>query len=130
MATQQRQPAESVRIQSVDRAVDLLLALAAAPPAAATAPALARACGLNRATAWRLLKTLQGRGLVTVDDATGAGRGRAPGAGADQRADRGDRVAGRARGGRADLCRRGDAGRGGDRELAGSIGAGARHVDR
>jgi DNA-binding IclR family transcriptional regulator len=71
VATQQRQPAESVRIQSVDRAVDLLLALAAAPPAAATAPALARACGLNRATAWRLLKTLQIRGLVAVDDATG-----------------------------------------------------------
>ena len=71
MATQQRQPAESVRIQSVDRAVDLLLALAAAPPAAATAPALARACGLNRATAWRLLKTLQIRGLVAVDHATG-----------------------------------------------------------
>ena len=41
------------------------------PPAAATAPALARACGLNRATAWRLLKTLQARGLVAVDDATG-----------------------------------------------------------
>ena len=40
MATQQRQPAESVRIQSVDRAVDLLLALAAAPPAAATMPSL------------------------------------------------------------------------------------------
>jgi DNA-binding IclR family transcriptional regulator len=71
VATQQRQPAESVRIQSVDRAVDRRLALAAAPPAAATAPALARACGLNRATAWRLLKTLQIRGLVAVDDATG-----------------------------------------------------------
>ena len=64
-------PADSVRVQSVDRAVDLLLALAAASPAEATAPALARACGLNRATAWRLLKTLQIRGLVTVDDATG-----------------------------------------------------------
>jgi DNA-binding IclR family transcriptional regulator len=64
-------PADSVRVQSVDRAVDLLLALAAAAPAEATAPALARTCGLNRATAWRLLKTLQIRGLVTVDDATG-----------------------------------------------------------
>jgi DNA-binding IclR family transcriptional regulator len=64
-------PAASVRIQSVDRAVDLLLAVATATPVAATVPALARTCGLNRATAWRLLKTLQARGLVTVDQATG-----------------------------------------------------------
>jgi IclR family acetate operon transcriptional repressor len=71
MAVQGHPPAESVRIQSVDRAIDLLLAVAVAPPAAATAPALAQACGLNRATAWRLLKTLQVRGLVTVDAATG-----------------------------------------------------------
>ena len=55
------------RIQSVDRAIDLLLAVAAAGPAEAGVPALAKACGLNRATAWRLLKTLQARGLVTVD---------------------------------------------------------------
>jgi DNA-binding IclR family transcriptional regulator len=66
-----REPAASVRIQSVDRAVDLLLAVAAAQPEAATAPALARTCGLNRATAWRLLKTLQVRGLVSVDESTG-----------------------------------------------------------
>ena len=65
------QPPTSVRIQSVDRAIDLLLALAATAPAEATAPALARACGLNRATAWRLLKTLQARGLVAWDGATG-----------------------------------------------------------
>jgi IclR family acetate operon transcriptional repressor len=65
------EPAESVRVQSVDRAVDLLLALAAAAPAETTAPALARACGLNRATAWRLLKTLQLRGLVALDETTG-----------------------------------------------------------
>src|SRR5690606_19628223 len=63
--------AASVRIQSVDRAVDLLLAVAAAQPEEATVPALARACGLNRATAWRLLKTLQVRGLVSVDESTG-----------------------------------------------------------
>ena len=69
MAT--HEPAASVRIQSVDRAVDLLLAVASAQPEAATAPALARTCGLNRATAWRLLKTLQMRGLVTVDESTG-----------------------------------------------------------
>jgi DNA-binding IclR family transcriptional regulator len=66
-----RDAVSSGRIQSVDRAVDLLLAVAAAAPADATAPALARACGLNRATAWRLLKTLQARGLVTADEATG-----------------------------------------------------------
>jgi DNA-binding IclR family transcriptional regulator len=59
------------RIQSVDRAIDLLLAVAAAGPTDAGVPALAKVCGLNRATAWRLLKTLQARGLVTVD---GGGR--------------------------------------------------------
>jgi DNA-binding IclR family transcriptional regulator len=64
-------PAATARIQSVDRAIDLLLAVAAAEPARAGVPALARACGLNRATAWRLLKTLQARGMVTVDEATG-----------------------------------------------------------
>jgi DNA-binding IclR family transcriptional regulator len=63
-----REPAASVRIQSVDRAVDLLLAVAAAQPERATVPALARTCGLNRATAWRLLKTLQARRMVTVDE--------------------------------------------------------------
>ena len=61
----------TARIQSVDRAVDLLLAVAAAGPAAAGVPALARVCGLNRATAWRLLKTLQARGMVAVDGTTG-----------------------------------------------------------
>jgi DNA-binding IclR family transcriptional regulator len=63
--------ATTARIQSVDRAIDLLLAVAAAVPTAATVPALARACSLNRATAWRLLKTLQARGMVTVDATTG-----------------------------------------------------------
>jgi DNA-binding IclR family transcriptional regulator len=71
MGADARDPAASVRVQSVDRAVDLLLAVAAAAPREATAPALARACGLNRATAWRLLKTLQARGLVALDAATG-----------------------------------------------------------
>ena len=61
----------TARIQSVDRAVDLLLAVASASPTTAGVPALAQACGLNRATAWRLLKTLAARGLVTVDEATG-----------------------------------------------------------
>jgi DNA-binding IclR family transcriptional regulator len=61
----------TARVQSVDRAVDLLLAVAAVSPAASGVPALAQVCGLNRATAWRLLKTLQARGLVTVDGTTG-----------------------------------------------------------
>jgi DNA-binding IclR family transcriptional regulator len=68
MTARNHQPAASVRIQSVDRAIDLLQAVAAET---ATAPVLARACGLNRATAWRLLKTLQARGLVALDEATG-----------------------------------------------------------
>jgi DNA-binding IclR family transcriptional regulator len=71
VTTRDGDPAASVRIQSVDRAVDLLLAVAAAQPEAATTPALARTCGLNRATAWRLLKTLQARGLVSFDESTG-----------------------------------------------------------
>jgi DNA-binding IclR family transcriptional regulator len=71
MTARNHQPAASVRIQSVDRAVDLLQAVAAARPDASSAPALARACGLNRATAWRLLKTLQARGLVNLEEATG-----------------------------------------------------------
>ena len=54
------------RIQSVDRAIDLLLAVAAAGAETATVPALAKACGLNRATAWRLLKTLQDSGLLSI----------------------------------------------------------------
>ena len=135
------------RIQSVDRAIDLLLAVAAAGPADAGVPALAKACGLNRATAWRLLKTLQARRLVTVDEArplcTGrdrrrAGRGRgagrrdrggAPGAGADVRADRRDGVAGVARRRWAHVRRRGHPGRRADGELAGPHRAVARHVD-
>jgi DNA-binding IclR family transcriptional regulator len=74
MSARNQQIAGSVRIQSVDRAVDLLQAMAAAAPETATAPALARVCGLNRATAWRLLKTLQARGLVALDEATGGTR--------------------------------------------------------
>jgi DNA-binding IclR family transcriptional regulator len=54
------------RIQSVDRAVELLEAVAAASEPE-TAPALADACGLNRSTAWRLLATLEHHGLVERD---------------------------------------------------------------
>jgi len=57
------------RIQSIDRAVDLLEAVAAAPEPE-TAPALADRCGLNRSTAWRILATLEHHGLVDRDPAS------------------------------------------------------------
>jgi DNA-binding IclR family transcriptional regulator len=57
------------RIQSIDRASELLDAVAAAPEPA-TAPALADACGLNRSTAWRILATLEHHGLVERDPDT------------------------------------------------------------
>ncbi len=54
-------PAQSV--QSVDRALELMAAVAAgeAPP---TVAELATACGINRSTAWRLLATLEAHGMV------------------------------------------------------------------
>ncbi len=54
------------RIQSIDRAADLLEAIAAATEPE-TAPGLADACGLNRSTAWRILATLEHHGLVDRD---------------------------------------------------------------
>ena len=57
------------RVQSIDRAAELLAAIAAAPEAE-TAPALAERCGLNRSTAWRILATLEHHGLVERDAAT------------------------------------------------------------
>ena len=54
------------RIQSIDRAVELLEAIAGAPEPE-TAPALADRCGLNRSTAWRILATLEHHGLVERD---------------------------------------------------------------
>jgi len=64
VATQRR------RIQSIDRAVGLLHAIAALPPGEATLAAVAQRCRLNRSTAWRLLATLQHHRLVERDDAT------------------------------------------------------------
>jgi DNA-binding IclR family transcriptional regulator len=55
------------RIQSIDRAADLLMAVAAAPD---TAPGLADRTNLNRSTAWRILATLEHHGLVERDAAT------------------------------------------------------------
>jgi DNA-binding IclR family transcriptional regulator len=58
------------RVQSVERAIALLDAVAAASPRGDTVAELAMACGINRATAWRLLATLEGRGLVDRDPGT------------------------------------------------------------
>lgn len=59
------------RVQSVDRAVWLLRAVADAGTGGATTVALGDACGLNRATAWRILSTLESHGLVSSDRASG-----------------------------------------------------------
>jgi DNA-binding IclR family transcriptional regulator len=56
-------------IQSVDRAIALLKAVAASPHPP-TALELARTCGLNRSTSWRLLGTLEHHGLVERHPAT------------------------------------------------------------
>jgi len=59
----------SGRIQSVDRAVELLKAVAA-PGEPQTAPTLADRVGLNRSTTWRILATLEHHGLVDRDPET------------------------------------------------------------
>lgn len=51
-------------MQSVERAVSLLEAVADGPPEGVSLSDLAWGCGLNRATAWRLLSTLEAYGLV------------------------------------------------------------------
>jgi DNA-binding IclR family transcriptional regulator len=58
------------RVQSVERALALLDAIASGSPRGSTVAELALAFGINRATAWRLLATLEGRGLVDRDPAT------------------------------------------------------------
>ncbi len=55
----------------MDRAVSLLRAVADAGSAGAATVALSDACGLNRATAWRILSTLETHGLVVSDRASG-----------------------------------------------------------
>jgi DNA-binding IclR family transcriptional regulator len=62
-------PGGPQRIQAVDRAVALLKSVAASatPP---TVLELARGCGINRSTAWRLLRTLEHHGLVDRDPVT------------------------------------------------------------
>jgi DNA-binding IclR family transcriptional regulator len=58
------------RVQSVDRALRLLDVVAAAAPRGETAAVLAARCDINRATAWRLLGTLEAHGLVERDPST------------------------------------------------------------
>jgi DNA-binding IclR family transcriptional regulator len=58
------------RVQSVERAISLLDAVADASPRGDTVAELAVACGINRATAWRLLATLEAHGLVDRDPGT------------------------------------------------------------
>lgn len=60
----------SGRVQSVDRALRLLDGVALAAPSGATVAALAEQSGINRATAWRLLSTLEANGLVERDPST------------------------------------------------------------
>jgi DNA-binding IclR family transcriptional regulator len=56
------------RVQSVDRAMRLLQQVGAAPAGVSLAE-LARLCDINRATAWRLLATMEAHGLVDRDPA-------------------------------------------------------------
>jgi DNA-binding IclR family transcriptional regulator len=58
------------RVQSVDRALRLLEVVAATAPRGETVTDLAARCNINRATAWRLLGTLEARGLVERDPIT------------------------------------------------------------
>ena len=60
----------SAGVQSVDRALRLLKAVAASG-APSSAQELAQRCGVNRSTAWRLLATLEAHGLVERDAVTG-----------------------------------------------------------
>jgi DNA-binding IclR family transcriptional regulator len=61
----------SDRVQSVYRAIRLLKAVAASADADASVAALAHRCGLNRATAWRILMTLESEGVVRRDPHNG-----------------------------------------------------------
>lgn len=58
-------------VQSVERAMRLLKAVARAGNEGAKVASLADACGINRATAWRLLTTLEGDEIVSCDHDSG-----------------------------------------------------------
>lgn len=72
MALSDERPSLSVphRVRSVDRAIDLLKAVAESGGGHALT-ALARRCDLDRATAWRLLITLEAQGMVERDPRDG-----------------------------------------------------------
>jgi DNA-binding IclR family transcriptional regulator len=59
------------RVQSVDRAMQLLRAVASAEAEDSTAARLAETCGINRATAWRILHTLEAHDVVFCQRETG-----------------------------------------------------------
>jgi IclR family acetate operon transcriptional repressor len=61
---------DKVRVQSVERAADLLRAVAAARGPQAVVRELAATTRLNRATAWRILRTLEQQGMVHRDPRT------------------------------------------------------------
>lgn len=65
------EPRGTTRVQSVERAVALLRAVAAATGPEASATALAQTVGLNRTTTWRILSTLEHHRLVALDKDTG-----------------------------------------------------------
>jgi IclR family acetate operon transcriptional repressor len=64
------------RVQSIDRAAALLRAVAQAGPDGAPVAVLAAATGLNRATAWRLLATLETMDFSSVIRPVGTCSGR------------------------------------------------------
>lgn len=63
-------PEPTGRIQSVERAIGLMEAIAAGPEHGSTVAEVSDACGLNRATAWRLLATLEYSHFVDKDPFT------------------------------------------------------------
>lgn len=65
---------ETPRVEAVDRALQLLVALADAGPGGASLAALAAGAGVNKSTAYRALSTLRLRGFAAQDDATSAYR--------------------------------------------------------
>jgi DNA-binding IclR family transcriptional regulator len=66
----QQRGTASAGVQSVDRALRLLKAVAASETPS-SAQELAQRCDVNRSTAWRLLATLEAHGLVERDAVTG-----------------------------------------------------------
>lgn len=65
---------EPPRVESVDRALQLLLALADAGPDGATLAELAEATGVNKSTAYRSLSTMRLRGFAEQDGEQGSYR--------------------------------------------------------